>query len=100
MFDFFFYRLYVFYEKKERNGDSVWTAALYLTLLQFLMLYSIVVKLYVESFFKHYPTISLWISFHSMGDNNKTIIITAIIHILNHVFPGHFLYLLMIVSSL
>ena len=43
MFDFFFYRLYVFYEKKERNGDSVWTAALYVTLLQFLMLYSVVI---------------------------------------------------------
>lgn len=43
MFDFIFYRLYVFYEKKEKNGDSVWTAAFYVTLLQFLMLYSVVI---------------------------------------------------------
>lgn len=43
MFDFIFYKLYLFYEKKEKGNDSVWTAALYVSILQFLMLYSIVI---------------------------------------------------------
>lgn len=43
MFDFIFYRLYLFYEKREKGGDSIWTASFYVTLLQFLMMYSIVI---------------------------------------------------------
>ena len=43
MFDFVFYRLYLFYERREKGRDSVWTASLYVTLLQFLMMYSIVI---------------------------------------------------------
>ena len=43
MFDFIFYRLYLFYEKREKGGDSVWTASLYVTMLQFLMIYSLVI---------------------------------------------------------
>lgn len=43
MFDFIFYRLYLFYEKREKGGDSVWTASLYVTILQFLMIYSLVI---------------------------------------------------------
>ena len=43
MFDFIFYRLYLFYEKREKGGDSVWSAALYVTILQFLMIYSLVI---------------------------------------------------------
>lgn len=42
MFDYMFYRLYSFYEEKEKGGASTFTAALYLSFLQFLVLYSII----------------------------------------------------------
>ena len=40
MFDFVFYQLNLFYEKREKGSDTVWTAVFYVTILQFLMLYS------------------------------------------------------------
>lgn len=40
MFDFVFYQLNLFYEKREKSSDTIWTAAFYVTILQFLMLYS------------------------------------------------------------
>lgn len=40
MFDFIFYRLNLFYEKREKGSDTIWTAAFYVTILQFLILYS------------------------------------------------------------
>lgn len=40
MFDFVFYQLNLFYEKSEKGSDTVWTAVFYVTILQFLMLYS------------------------------------------------------------
>ena len=43
MFDFIFYRFYLFYEKREKGSDTIWTAAFYVTLLQFLILYSVVI---------------------------------------------------------
>ena len=40
MFDFVFYRLNLFYEKREKGSDTIWTATFYVTILQFLILYS------------------------------------------------------------
>lgn len=41
MFDYIFYRLYTFYKKKEKNNSPVYTAALYLSIMQILLFFSI-----------------------------------------------------------
>ena len=47
IFDYIFYRLYNLYASKEKRGSSVFTAALYLSVLEFLALYSIFVTFQV-----------------------------------------------------
>lgn len=39
MFDYIFYRLYIFYDKKEKGVSPISTAVLYLSVLQFLMVF-------------------------------------------------------------
>ena len=39
MFDYIFYRLYSFYDKKEKGSTPISTAALYLSVLQILMVF-------------------------------------------------------------
>lgn len=41
MFDYIFYRLYTYYDKKEKGSTPVSTAAMYLSFLQILMIFSI-----------------------------------------------------------
>ncbi len=41
MFDYIFYRLYSYYDKKEKGSTPVSTAAMYLSFLQILMIFSI-----------------------------------------------------------
>jgi hypothetical protein len=45
--DYLFYRLCNFYDKKERHGTPVFTAALYLSFLELLFLYSVIVTFQV-----------------------------------------------------
>ncbi|OFX60298.1 MAG: hypothetical protein A2066_02225 [Bacteroidetes bacterium GWB2_41_8] len=47
IFDYIFYRLNNLYASKEKYGSSVFTAALYVSFLEFLTLYSIVVTFQV-----------------------------------------------------
>ena len=42
MFDYLFQILYYYYERREKGGDSVWTASFYVSVIQFLLFYSIV----------------------------------------------------------
>ncbi len=41
MFDYIFYRLYTFYDEKEKGSTPISTAALYLSVLQILMVFSL-----------------------------------------------------------
>lgn len=41
MFDYLFFRIYQFYEKHEKGWDSTWRASLYISAIEFLIVYSI-----------------------------------------------------------
>ena len=49
MFDFFFYTFYIFYERREKGGDSVATSSFYVSVIQFLMFYSLITLIDVFS---------------------------------------------------
>ena len=49
MFDFIFQALYSYYEKKEKGGDSVWTASLYVSIIEYMVLCSFLIMLDILS---------------------------------------------------
>ncbi|MBQ0129080.1 MAG: hypothetical protein KBT57_04505 [bacterium] len=49
MFDFLFQALYFYFERREKGGDSVWTASFYVALLQYIMFCSLAILLDIIS---------------------------------------------------
>ena len=49
MFDYIFTRLYQFYEKREKGGDSIFSSSIFISVLRLSLFYSIIMLLIVFS---------------------------------------------------
>lgn len=83
MFDYFFYRLYILYRNKEKGINPISTSAIYLSFLQLLILFSIVM--------------SINITFHGsltndLSDINKIILKIGIVIFLFLIYVFNYFY--------
>lgn len=83
IFDYLFYRLYTFYEARDKNGSPLFTSALYLSFIQMVLLY-VIVSMFIITTKDHF-NILIWLRENKTLAKASIVILAVLLEVMNYI---------------